>query len=84
MKRQKEVIEHRELLFGIVASTIANYSLGAPKKPLQPKDFMPTQHVKQALQKPKRRNRKKEAEQIRQFFLAQRNTVVIDPHGKHT
>jgi len=25
--------------FGVVASTVANFSMGAPKKPLQPADF---------------------------------------------
>ena len=36
-------VRHRELLNGLVCSTTANYSMGAPEKPLKAADFMPSQ-----------------------------------------
>jgi hypothetical protein len=39
--RRKMAAQAREdLLFGILNSTIANYSIGAPEEPKQPRDFM--------------------------------------------
>lgn len=39
--KRKMVEQHREdLLFGILNSTVANYSFCAPEKPRQPEDFM--------------------------------------------
>ena len=45
LDRHREMTEHQEFLAGIVASAVANFSLGAPKQPLRPKDFMPTRAV---------------------------------------
>ncbi len=47
VKRKERDIEHRELLAGIVASTTANFSMGAPERALSPRDFMPSQWVKE-------------------------------------
>jgi hypothetical protein len=53
-RRQWEQIEHTELLVGIVASTVANFSLGAPKGGTKPADFMPSQFGKARPQTPKK------------------------------
>jgi hypothetical protein len=46
LDQHRECVEHqdyhRELLTGIIASTVANFAMGAPKKPLSPRDFMPS------------------------------------------
>lgn len=39
-KRQIQRFQREELLMGILASTSANFSMHAPKKPLSPEDFM--------------------------------------------
>jgi hypothetical protein len=38
-RRHAQAREHLELLAGIVASVMANFSMGAPKKALRPSDF---------------------------------------------
>lgn len=57
---------------GIVAANIANYSLGAPKKPRVPADFMPTRLAasrdRDDRDRPERINRKKIAQDVRTFF----------------
>ena len=56
---------HAEWLTGVLASTIVNWSMGAPKEPWQPKDFpLRLLRDKDDL-KPKRINRKRIAAQIR-------------------
>jgi hypothetical protein len=39
-KRRLEQMQREEILVGIVASTTANFSMGAPKRPLRAEDFM--------------------------------------------
>jgi hypothetical protein len=39
--RQKQQVEHEQLLVGILASVTANFSMCHPEKPLCPADFMP-------------------------------------------
>lgn len=39
-KRKMAAQTREDLLFGILNSTIANYSFGAPQEPRQPRDFM--------------------------------------------
>jgi hypothetical protein len=61
------------LLVGIVASTVANWSFGAPKKPLSPAIFMPSQRDRVASEQTpaKRFNRKAVAAQLHGFFGTQ-------------
>lgn len=42
--RQKDKMQHAELLAGIIASTTANFSMAAPEKALGAEAFMPS-HV---------------------------------------
>lgn len=69
LKRHKEVIEHEELLTGILACTFANYtanwSMSPPKRGLGkvPSDFMPCKALSMPVKK-KRRNRKKEQKRV--------------------
>ena len=58
-------IEHAELLAGIVASTTANYSMGAPEKPRQAREFMPSQW---APERPRKLTRKQVALKIIRLF----------------
>jgi len=60
--QHRERVEHQELLAGIIASTVANWSMGAPKRPLCPADYMPS---RSGDQKPERINRKRIADQVR-------------------
>jgi hypothetical protein len=68
--RHKEQTDHEELLAGIIASTLANYSFAGVKKPLVPADFMPSQWAKKKPKK-ERPNRKRIAQNIRNFMQAQ-------------
>jgi hypothetical protein len=42
LDRHNIVVQHQELLNGILAACIVNFSMGAPKKFVHPDDFMPT------------------------------------------
>lgn len=53
---------------GILASTVANYSMGAPKSPRKPTDFMPSQLGKKRAVKPKRVSRTQVVDQVRAIF----------------
>ena len=48
-ERKKEQAQHQELMAGVVASTVANFSAHPPRNPLAAEDFMlhpyPKQHV---------------------------------------
>jgi hypothetical protein len=68
LARKREQLEYHELLMGVLAATIANYSFGAPKKPRIPADFMPSQLGKRREEKPKRVSRAKVADQVRAIF----------------
>ena len=63
-QRKKEENERAELLMGIQTSVLANHSMSPPKKPYAPHDFMPSKQ-KEKVQKPKRFNRQKFANEIR-------------------
>ena len=67
LKRHKEEREFTELGWGLVCATVANFSMGAPKQPLQPSDFMPSQWTdkKTTPAQKKRVNRKVVASSIR-------------------
>lgn len=56
--------EHYELLAGIIASAVANWSFHAPKESLKPRDFMPS---RLASERPERNrlNRRAIAAQVR-------------------
>ena len=45
LKRKERETEHRELLNGIVAAAVVNFSFSAPDKQAEPKDFMPSQYA---------------------------------------
>ena len=65
--QHRERVEHQELLTGIIASTVANWSMGAPKQPLSPSDFMLSR--KRDPVKKERLNRKRVSAQIRSVMM---------------
>lgn len=67
LDRHKERQKHSEWLTGVIASTVANWSMGAPKEPMQPKDF-PLMALQDVKPKRTRINRKKIADEIRANF----------------
>jgi len=68
--QHRERVEHQELLTGILASTIANWSMGAPKEPLAPSVFMPCRRGRAKQPKRPRINRKRVADKVRAFMEA--------------
>ena len=70
--RQLQQGTHREYLTGIIAAAIANWSLGAPEKRLQPKDFALAllQDPSEPPPRKRRINRRAVAAQIRGAFDA--------------
>lgn len=68
LARKREQREYHELLMGVLASTVANYSFGAPKKPRVPTDFMPSQAGKKPAEKPKRVRTATVVDQVRAIF----------------
>jgi hypothetical protein len=68
LDRHKEQMQYVELLNGILAATICNFSMGAPKQPATPSDFMPSAPAKE---KKQRVNRKALATKMRCFLMAQ-------------
>jgi hypothetical protein len=69
LDQHREQVEHQELLSGIIASAVANWSMGAPKKPLAPADFMPSRRDRE--EKSPRLNRKRIADNVRSFLQGQ-------------
>jgi hypothetical protein len=74
LKRHREQIEHEELLAGIIASVVVNFSLGAPKTGTKPADFMPSQW-RTNVQKPRnermtKKKRQRVANSLRAYFEA--------------
>jgi hypothetical protein len=68
--RQQQV-EYHELLNGLVCSTIANWSMNAPKNPLPCTNFMPTEWAKERKEKvPRKRRKKLNAQQVNDVFRA--------------
>lgn len=83
--RHSEVIEHDELLTGIIASVVANYGgMVKPESPKVPTDYMPTQWAKNI--KPKKKRKDKNVivldaftEKMKSFMLAKKvQGKVID------
>ncbi len=70
LARHQEQTEHQEYLSAIIASTVANFSLGAPKKPLKPSDFMPSLRAKARETKHDRAPRRLVAQNVRCFLKA--------------
>ncbi len=60
----------------MACAATANFSLGAPKKPLRPQLFMPSQWRRQSAERPRRLTRKKIAQQIMNVILATPGTTV--------
>jgi len=68
LERHRESQKHLQWLTGVIASAIGNWSLGAPKEALQPRDFpLPLLHDGERKRRP-RINRRKIADQIRGEF----------------
>ena len=65
LARHREHAEHQQFLVGILASTVANFSMSAPKTPLTPADFMPRPSKKK---KERSAPRHLIAETVRGFF----------------
>lgn len=78
-KRIEEQTEHLELIGGIIAATMANYSFATPKTPLAPADFMPSQRSKK--KKPAGPDRDAIAQKIRCFLKAQ--AQARNPNADH-
>jgi hypothetical protein len=66
LDQHRERTKHEEWMVGILAATIANFSGHPPKEPLKPTDFMPSARAPE--EKPKRINRRKVADRIRDFL----------------
>lgn len=68
MRRDYERRRHVEYLTGLIASAVANWSMGRPEKSLRPHDFaLP---LLQVPEKRPRMNRKKIAEKVRSVLSA--------------
>ena len=63
--RHREESEHQQYLAGLICSTIANFSLGRPKRPLVPDDFMPAR----AKPREKKVSRRLIAQNVRCFLM---------------
>jgi hypothetical protein len=68
--QHRERVEHQELLTGILAANIVNWSMHAPEKAKVASDFMPCRARARPERKP-RLNRKKIAMDVRAFMNAQ-------------
>jgi hypothetical protein len=73
LKRHREKIEHTELLAGVIASAIANFSLGGLKEPAKPADFMPSRWETKA----KATNPKKDRMTAKKRELVARNVRAM-------
>lgn len=71
LDRHREKVEHQELLNGIVASAIANWSMHKLPKPLSAADFMPSRFGRREEEPRVRINRKRIAAHVRAFLDAQ-------------
>jgi len=70
LERHRDREKHTEWMVGLLASTVANWSMGAPKEPLQPRDF-PLLLLRDApSEKHPRINRRRIAKNIRAQFQA--------------
>jgi hypothetical protein len=78
--RHKEVTTHQELLVGILATTVANFSMGRPDPPRIPSDFMPSEWSQKKHEPKKRRNKKKEAQNFTDS--ARRLVAALHAQGK--
>jgi hypothetical protein len=67
LEQYRHKTEYAEMLNGLVCSTVANWSMSAPKKPLTHVDFMPSAWLKGTKEK-KKRVRKLNAEQVGNVF----------------
>jgi hypothetical protein len=70
MDRYRECVQHREWMTGLLCSTVANWSMGAPKTPLRPSDFLPSLAKIKPRRKRERLNRPKIANDLRSFLMA--------------
>lgn len=66
LKRLAWIRRENELMPAQIAACVVNFSMGHPKKPVSPLDFMPSEWAKNPpAQKPKRRKRQTIATEIR-------------------
>ena len=70
LERKQESVKEMEWLAGVIASTVANWSMHAPKEALVPQDFaLPMiQTIKRFKPRAPRINRKRVAESMRSIF----------------
>jgi len=68
MERHREKQKHSELLAGIVAAAVRNFSYHLPDNPVAPVVFMPKYDNERQPETRKRLNRKKIAEDVRAAF----------------
>lgn len=82
-ERKNQVVQHSELLNGILASTFVNWSMNSPKKPHHPHDYMPTRAREKAKKEaavPKRRwTRKKFGEELVAIRQQMSHLFVMKP-----
>jgi hypothetical protein len=75
----EQSLTHSELLTGIIASTVANYSFHPPKKPHVPSEFMPSQQAdKPAPKRTRKLSAKQMAARVRALFNADPRTVAVN------
>ena len=75
LARHREKTDQEHYLAALIASTVANFSLGAPKKPLRPSDFMPTRSVVKSAKK-REPSRRLIARNIRCFLTARLDSAA--------
>jgi len=66
LERYERKLEHYEMLAGLVCSTVANWSMAAPKEALKHTDFMPSQWLKNA--KKPRKKKLMDSDEVREVF----------------
>ncbi len=76
LEQYEHKVEHTEMLAGIISSTVANWSMGSPKKPLSHTDFMPSQWAKEKPIRHRKPTAKQLAARVRAAFEA--NVVVVN------
>jgi hypothetical protein len=61
IKRQEHGIRHSEFMLAQLTACVANFSMSHPKKPVDAKDFMPSEWAKVAEKEPKAKKRSRHA-----------------------
>ena len=79
-ERYQQKAEYDETLNGLICSTVANWSMAAPEKPLSHLAFMPSEWAKEPKEpkEKKKRVRKLNAEQVGNVFKNMFSGAVVN------